>query len=895
MADAPFQIQAVWCGVAAGSDAPRVSVWPARKEAQRRFLVTNMPEFMGPLAAGADEETHVIDAAELHRIVFPENAASPLSELMRGEDGAKALWRLCDSCLSRLEVTPLWALQAVAAISSERDETALAALYSAIGAARPAQASSRWTDSFPSRVQKVERPALPPITDCEALDEDAVAALLGPGGALAQRVDGYEPRAGQIQMLRAVVSAFNGGRHLVAEAGTGTGKSLAYLLPAALWAKVNDVPVVVSTNTKNLQTQLVEKDLPAVLGMLDAYGGPSPEPLRTAVIKGRGNYLCLRRFGSMLESGQFELSRPELRLFAQTISWAAFTADGDLDALVGGASVDSQFLSSITCSSDECAGRACRHFRSCFVQKARERSLRANLIIANHSLVFTELGAEAPIAIPRHSQLIMDEAHNLEEAATNYFTQEFSPSRLAYILRRLVNRRGRKHSQGALLQLARRVENGSICASEPYKTAASEGIVAAIDATDSLREKAQQVFEALHPLCGNDGSARRYSFELPPGAGVDSFPVPPDDKWARVREAESGFIEAADKLVSAMTLLVDTIAKSRSEDELDLAAGDTADLSGALSLLTDFRNSAISVLSGTDDSYVYWVERAPGPASVAMASAAPLNVGDFLVENLFNKRDTIVLSSATLSVNGRFDYIASRLGLDKIENSRISVCTAPSPFDYPGQCRLVMPSFLPEPEAQDRSYVTELSDLIIRLADIYSGRTLCLFTSYRMMKECARLAEDALAARSIRLLVHGESGSRNLLTSIFRRDERCVLFGTQSFWEGVDVVGEALSCVVIARLPFVSMGDPVFSARCEQIEKQGRSSFASLSLPAAVLRLRQGFGRLIRHRDDRGSVIVADTRLVNKPYGRVFLASLPCPLSPFRSKEELLDMVKGLL
>ena len=892
MADMSFQVQAVWCDDAAnGGATPTITVWPRKRSAERRFLVTNMPEFMGPLASGADEETFVIDAAELHRLVFPENAASSLREMMRGEEGAKPLLALYEDCLSRLDVAPLWAVQAISEICRERDEAGLAAFFASVAASRPGESSMRWTDSFPATVQKVERPALPPQSDCERLDGDAVAALLGPDGALSKRVDGYEPRPGQIQMLRAVVAAFNDGRHLVAEAGTGTGKSLAYLLPAALWAKVNDVPVVVSTNTKNLQTQLVEKDLPAVLGMLGEYGDPDAPPLRAAVIKGRGNYLCLRRFGAMLEQGQFELSRPELRLFAQTISWATATADGDLDALVGGASVDPQFLASITCSSEECAGRACRHFRSCFVQKARERSLRANLVIANHSLVFSEIGAEAPVAIPRHSQLVIDEAHNLEAAATDFFTQEFSPSQLNRILRRLVNKRGRKLSQGALLQLARRVANGALCPNEPYKSQVGKALDDAIALVASVRDKAMAVFEALHPLCGQDGAARRYAFTLPPGAPPGAMPDAPDGKWARVREAQRPFLDDADALAATITSIIDTVAKSRSADELDLAAGDTVDLSGALKMLKDFRAMAFSVLSGTDESYVHWVERAPGQAALAMASAAPLDVGEFLATHLFSQRDTIVLSSATLSVNGRFDYIASRLGLNRIEASRLAVCTAPSPFDYTRQCKLLMPAFLPEPEAQDRSYVTELADLVIRLAEKYGGRTLCLFTSYRMLKECARLAEEALASRGIRLLVHGESGSRNLLTNIFRKDGRSVLFGTQSFWEGVDVVGEALSCVVIARLPFVSMGDPVFSARCEQIEKTGKSSFAALSLPAAVLRLRQGFGRLIRHRDDRGSVVIADTRLVNKPYGRVFLGSLPCPLRAFKAKEEMLAML----
>ena len=895
---AEFQIQAVWCAPRESGGTPAVSVWPKKQEARQRYILTNLPDFVVPLFEGTKLDTwFVIDMAELHRLLFPESAAGSLDDMLppvrNGISDARRLWNLWLSCRARLDALPPWVLETVAVICQERDEPGLAALFSLESSQRE-EGGRKWLDSFPATVRKVERPALPPLEDCERLDPALAASFLGPGGALAKRVPDYEPRPGQIQMLKAVADAFNTGRHLVAEAGTGIGKSLAYLLPAALWAKLNDVPVVVSTNTKNLQTQLVEKDLPAVLGMMaDFHGGVDDEPLKAAVIKGRGNYLCLRRLAQMMEGGQFELTRPELRLFAQTLCWAGLTPDGDLDALVGGASIDPAFLANITSSSEECAGRSCRHYRRCFVQKARERALRANLVVANHSLVFSELGTDAPVSLPAHAQVIFDEAHNLEEAATSFFTLEFSPGKLNALLKRLALKRGRKNSQGALFLLRRRLEKGAICPREPHHTLLEAALGKALDAVADVRERATTVFERLHPLSGSDGSAMRYAFDPPPaqleGAPPSPPPPPPNAKWAAVRKAQDAFRASINHLVELLDAVADVIAKSRSEDELDLAAGDTVDLAGARTALVEFRDTADRVLAGDDEAYVHWVQHAYGNAALGEACAAPINVGEFLAANLFAKRKSVILCSATLSVGGRFDYIASRLGLDRIERERLVVCTAPSPFDYVRQCALLLPAFLPEPEAQDRSYVTELADLVVRLADKYGGRTLCLFTSYRMLKECARLCEEALQARGIRLLVHGESGSRNLITRIFRQGDRCVLFGTQSFWEGVDVVGDALSCVVVARLPFAAVGDPVFSARCEQIEKAGKSSFFTLSLPAAVLRLRQGFGRLIRHRNDRGCVVIADTRLVTKGYGRQFLASLPCPLRRCPDREALLS------
>lgn len=889
-----YQIQAVWCSPRNDGGKTSVAVWPRKQEAERRYLLTNMPEYVSPLFDGTKLDSwFVIDIAELYRLLFPESVAASIEEMLAppadGISDVKRLWNLWLACKSKLDALPPWVIDTVSVICRERDEDGLAALFALESAKRAGQGGYKWQDSFPATVKKVERPALPPHEDCEPLNPDEVAAFLGPEGSLAKRVKGYEPRPGQIQMLRAVTEAFNSGKHLIAEAGTGVGKSLAYLLPAALWAKLNDVPVVVSTNTKNLQTQLVEKDLPAVLGMLgDFHGGVNDEPLKAAVIKGRGNYVCLRRISQLLESGQFELQRPELRLFAQTLCWLSTSPDGDLDALTGGSSIDPAFMTNLTCSSEECAGRGCRYYRRCFIQKARERSLRANLIIANHSLVFSEIDAEVPVSLPAHAQVVFDEAHNLEDAATNFFSLEVSPSKLNTLLKRLSLKRGRKNNQGVLHQLQRRLDKGVICVVEPNHTLMQTAIDKSLESVTELRECGNRIFEKLHPLVGTNDSALRYAFKLPLEAAADAMPEAPNEKWGAVRDAQYSFRDSINKLIKMLGAITDLLAKDKVEGELDLVAGESVDLAGITTSLTEFRDTVDRVLAGTDDSYVYWVQHAFGGTAMGEACAAPINIGEFLAKKLFEKRQSVILCSATLSVNGKFGFIASRLGLDRIDRNRLNICIAPSPFNYIKQCSLLMPSFLPEPEAQDRSYVTELSNVICNLAEKYEGRTLGLFTSYKMLKECARLIEPALSERGIHLLVHGESGSRNKITTIFRQGDRCVLLGTQSFWEGVDVVGDALTCVVVARLPFVSVSDPVFSARCEQIEKTGESSFFTLSLPSAILKLRQGFGRLIRHRNDHGCVVIADTRLVTKGYGKQFLGSLPCPLRRCNNLAELL-------
>ena len=943
----PYQVQAVWCVPDARGGVPTIEVWPPKEEVEERYLLTNAPDLVFPIFAGTDfPDWHIVDIAELHRLLFPAASAVTLEEMLppAGPDVSPChrLWNLWQTCHARLDALPVWALENISIICREREEEGLAALFARQSVEADMGESRGWAASFPSTVTHVEHNPLPSLADCTALDPDEVASHLDRDGALARLIPDYEPRPGQLMMLKAVVEAFNEGKHLVVEAGTGIGKSLAYLLPAAMWAQLNDVPVIVSTKTKNLQTQLVEKDLPAVLSLLaSGHDLSGQQPLKAAVIKGRSNYLCLRRLGHLIDEAQFELSRPELRLFAQTIAWATTSPDGDLDVLLGGASIDPAFVPLITSSSDECLGRGCKYYRRCFVQKARLRALKSKLVVANHALVFTELDSENPVSLPPSGQIIFDEAHNLEEAATRFFTKEFSSSRLARIQKRLFHGRGRSQ-RGVLANLRKRLDSGALGADPEIKGFLYQAIDAARNEIGQLQRVGGDLFHVLHALLGKEDAPTRYrgeeigsvtadpeilskeesedefsqllsdilnegsdqgkgkatpeenfSIEALKGNGKtrelassleelekrfrepNSAIVPcADRRWQKVREVFAKFRRETADLSQALEG-ISGLLKLDSQDELALSTADTTEIDNSIKALDELYDDAMMILAGDTPDYVFWVEHVRGGAAMAKVCAAPLNVGPFLCKHLFEKRESVVLCSATLRVGGHYKYISSRLGLDKIDPERLTFCNAPSPFDYLTQCSLLVPSYLPEPISQDRSYVTELSDLVCRLARKFDGRTLVLFTSYEMLRQCAKLIGPVLEADGIQLLRQGESGSRNLITRVFRKGQRTVLFGTQSFWEGVDVVGSALSCVVVARLPFVSPTDTIFSARCEQLEAEGKSSFGILSLPAAVLRLRQGFGRLIRHRNDRGCVVIADTRVLTKRYGKTFLRSLP--------------------
>lgn len=868
-----------WCS--AENSAHPVEFLPPGPEPDDLFYITSNGPFLAGLLSGTRlGNAKIVDISSLKRIIFPEKPEEEgMPDLMANAHELESAW---NECVQRLDILPVWALEFLAGLALALEESGAAALFGhwaeTLG---EEECDRRWQSSFPAETRRQMQRPLPTLADCSPLDPDEVAQRLGPDGALAKIVPGYEPRPGQLKMLKAVVRAFNEGKHLMVEAGTGIGKSLAYLLPAALWARLNDVPVVVSTNTKNLQAQLVEKDLPAVLAVLDGEADYGPGRIQAAVIKGRSNYLCLRRFGQMLDGGAFELMRPELRMLACTVVWAAMTRDGDFDSITGSGAVDPQFLHMLASSPDECLGRGCSHYARCFVQKARDRALKSNLVIANHSLVFAELGSDAPVSLPPHSQIIFDEAHNLEDAATSHFTHELSAAATSAASRKLVQLRGRQ-KRGILHSLLKRVTGGGVAVAD------RDGMIGkigdAITSTTKFQSSATALLKALAAVPGENAQTMRYSF---PRAADGTRAPHSNPVWQKVSGAEDSMLSAAAKLESALKALAEELDAGSDTGELNLALGDINDIKAAIKSIGDFTDEASFILDGSNEDYVYWVESPRRGQETASAFAAPVNVGRFLAESLYSKLSSVVICSATLSVAGSFKFMASRLGMDQMGQGRIATCIAPSPFDYERQCSLLVPDFMPSPLAQDRSYVTDLSALVYKLARRYSGRTMVLFTSYEMMRQCADLLRERLEAAGLLLLVQGESGSRSRMTRVFRQDSGSVLFGTQSFWEGVDVMGEALSCVIVAKLPFASPSDPVISARCEKIDEADGHSFFELSVPLAVLKLKQGFGRLIRHRNDRGSVVIADTRVFTKNYGRTFLNSLPATAKRCASMEEL--------
>ncbi|MDX9866321.1 MAG: helicase C-terminal domain-containing protein [Kiritimatiellia bacterium] len=907
---------------------PAFDLFPAadRRDGGETVYVTQDPAaFEGVLP---QEGAWAADVLVLHAFAFPDTLAEQAAARMRqGPHTGAAIGALWQAVAGRLNAMPLWALETIEGILRDLDERGLARVFGHFAACvRHAGAGcGPWIETFAPEARRGERRTLPAHADCSPLEVADMAAHLLPGGAFARLMPGYEPRAGQVEMLRAVTRAFNEGRHLLVEAGTGVGKSLAYLIPAAAWALLNDVPVVVSTNTRNLQAQLVEKDLPRVREAVCPGGRAA---LRVAVVKGRSNYFCLRRLAILLEQSQYELERPELRHFAHALAWAAQTPDGDLDTFAGSGRADAGFLAKLASTAEECPGRACRYSRRCFLQKARARAAAAHVVIANHALVFAE--SQAPgTALPPHAQIVFDEAHNLEEAATRHLSTEITQTRLSQMLRRLSRGRGRR-AGGVLEVLRNHLEKGAVTADPECAQALRRQIREIRSALDEVQTAARRLFESLYGLiqpehgpvrfrCVPSGGPAAAAWpaadpdlaagnSAKPACGV-AFPsgfrreifrdkrfAPCPDTWDEggVQTHRIGLKRAIAE-ASGLLLALGEALRQAAEGELALYDDQAANVEGAAASLRTYATDLDFVLAANDAEHVFWAEPPSRSAGTAHLYAAPLRIGEALAEMLYRRKATVVFCSATLRVGSSFGYISRRLGIDRLEPDRLLTCVAASPFDYLTQCAALAPFFLPEPTGlAGGAYAEQLSGLMLDVFTRTRGRAMGLFTSYEMMNRVARLLEEPLQEAGIRLLVHGANGSRDQITRIFRAGGGCVLLGTHSFWEGVDVAGEALSCVVMARLPFAAVNDPIVEARCEQIEDAGGSAFREFSLPQAVIRFRQGFGRLIRTRADRGVVIIADPRVVTKPYGATFRKSLPCPVLRVETREELLRRVDAL-
>ncbi len=643
------------------------------------------------------------------------------------------------------------------------------------------------------------------------MSERSVEALLGPDGPIARRLEGFEVRSQQLEFASAVERAVAARQHLIAEAGTGTGKSFAYLLPAAVHADAHqgEGPIVVSTRTIALQQQLEQKDLPFLHAVL-------PFEWSSVTAIGRNNYLCLRRM-HLAEREQHLFENPERHAQLRAIvDWSMTTKDGTRQELPFAPMAE--VWDEVQAEHGNCLQRACKHYAHCHWQRARRRMQTAQVLVVNHALYFADLALRIAGAsyLPPHRVVIFDEAHHLERVATESLGLRVGRSTVGWHLRRIHGRR----SARSLL--------------------ARHGTAAAMLLWEEANQHAEVFFATLQDRLAASGN----------NEGLALRDDVLDDPLTPVLRALST------ELASAAVRVLEIDAQM----ELQARANGLDALCAMLRALCVPNPAAGTPL-------VRWLEPS---RHGALLCGAPLDVSQALREHLFTKGPTAILTSATLGVpeDPSFGWLRRQLGLDEAQTLRVG-----SPFDYDRAVRLVLPEAMPEPNdgAAFRSAVAEqCRDHVLR----NGGRALVLCTSWDLVRSLAQELRPSLTEAGIELLVQGEAPMARLLERK-RAEPTSVLLGTDSLWEGIDLRGDALTMVVITRLPFQSPGHPLVQARMELLKSQGRDPFAEHSLPEAILKFRQGFGRLIRGSQDRGTVVVLDPRVRTRAYGRRFLQALP--------------------
>lgn len=642
--------------------------------------------------------------------------------------------------------------------------------------------------------------------------------IFSPGGFISQQLEEYEFRQEQLQMAHEVARAFEASEHLVVEAGTGVGKSFAYLIPAISLALKAEQKVVISTNTISLQEQLVTKDIPFLQRVL-------PRDFNVVLAKGRRNYLSRRRLKNLLhyERGLFD-TYEEVEEVAKIEEWVDRTVDGSRTDLSW--QPQPQVWDKVASDRDNCLGRNCETYDTCFYFKARREMYDADLLIVNHHLLFSDLAIrkdteEAIGVLPDYDYLIIDEAHHLEATATNHASVNFSNTRVKWVLDSLYNAR----SRGGL---AKRFTSPQLMLQ--VEEARKQANILFSNIIDFMQEiDAEQSSTTLTQRIDESDFVRN----------VLDAPLADIQKTLK-RLREGVMTEDDEQEITAHHRYCE-----RLRDELDM------------------------IIRQNDPDYVYWAEISTrGRTPRILLNATPANVNQMLQDHLFAAKNSVVMTSATLSTNRNFDYFKKRVGI-----SGCRELLAHSPFDFKKQVQIHIPPDMPHPNSN--AFVPATIQKIKHYLKLTHGKAFVLFTSYKMMDEVYDSVAPDLEEMGIDAFKQGGDLSRTAMLQAFREDIDSVLFGTSSFWEGVDVRGESLSNVIITRLPFEVPTHPVMEARVKQIKERGGNEFFEFSLPEAVLRLKQGFGRLIRTQTDEGIVVILDPRIRTAGYGKQFLDSLP--------------------
>ena len=675
------------------------------------------------------------------------------------------------------------------------------------------------------------------------INELEAGAYISEGGSLSQISESFEERPVQVELLKRIATAFNENKIAVFEAGTGVGKSYSYLIPSVLWALANKEKVIISTGTINLQQQLCEKDIPAVEKILN-------KKFKFILLKGRQNYICKRRLMDAVSVlDLFENEKDELNQIAQ---WAQNTPDGSKSGLAF--MPQENVWSKVNSESDACMGKKCPFFNECFVMNLRKKAAGADIVVVNHHLLFADIESrlnstdyDAAAVLPPYRHIIFDEAHGIENAATSFFSESLTRFKINKLIGQMYRKRKNSES-GHLYTLAILSSN-------------EEKVNNAYDITNRIKNALVNVEIASKDLLHNDYTLRLYE-----GTARNFGPLLVE-------------MDSLAKALGDFCALVRAVMEGISDEDRDVPSFWEAKmilrrLDSYVILLKNF------CVWEEKKENVYWLQkkRLPpdmakdaGDAEYIIFTQTPLDISHLMNEGVFEPMSSVICTSATLKTGHDYYYWMRRTGLNLVDSDRIMKGDFPSPFPYEKNMLFAVPRDAPFADSMEYQQYVEMA--LPRLINAAEGRTLVLFTSYESLKSAYKTVTATLRGFDGRIMRQGEDDNSKLLEA-FRNEKESVLFATDSFWQGVDIPGESLSQVIIVKLPFTVPNDPVFVARSEAISKKGGSPFMELSVPEAVIKFRQGIGRLIRRSDDRGVVVVLDRRIFEKRYGSIFMASM---------------------
>ncbi|RRD28866.1 ATP-dependent DNA helicase [Fusobacterium canifelinum] len=673
-------------------------------------------------------------------------------------------------------------------------------------------------------------------------------------GILAKEIKGFEYRKEQEEMAHYIQDAINEDRKIIIEAGTGTGKTLAYLIPAVKWAVANKKKVIIATNTINLQEQLLLKDIPLAKSIIK-------EDFSYVLVKGRSNYLCKRLFNELSIGRGIDIETFSMEAREQIeyiLKWGNKTKTGDKAELPF--EVYSDVWELVQSTTELCLGKKCPYRKECFYMKTRMEKMEADILISNHHVFFADLNVRAEtdfdseyLILPRYDMVIFDEAHNIESVARSYFSVEVSKISFTRLLNRIYQKKNkRKKEKSALTRVEDTIDEKDLEDSQQYiylLNTLKEEISILQNIGDEYFDEIRKIYET--------------NTEAPIRKSLNNFEMTKSRFLETLRDKKDIF---QSKLADFLTLMM---SFNNVIDEEKDKNPEVINFNNHLKMFKAYIDSFKFINSFEDDNYIYWLDINSKRTNVLL-TATPLNIAEKLSTVLFDNLDRLIFASATIVANGNFDYFKKSLGLD--EEDCIE-CIIKSPFNYDKQMSVYIPADIQDSE-NINAFVTDASKFILDILLKTNGKAFILFTSYTMLNQIYYSISRKLIDKGFEVFLHGDK-PRSQLIKEFKEAENPILFGTTSFWEGVDVQGENLSNVIITKLPFLVPTDPVVSAISKKIEEDGGNSFTDFQLPEAIIKFKQGVGRLIRKKTDSGNIFILDNRILKKRYGSLFINALP--------------------